>query len=69
MSWHVVRTHTRMFNGWLTLCGRRIEMLDQEALDTLPGNERTCERCAVLAVKAFDPAPVEDDPTVGLDVP
>lgn len=56
LSWHVVLTHTRAFNGWRTLCGRSVVMDDAAALDTLPGDERTCERCAVIAVKLDDPA-------------
>lgn len=62
-SWHVVRTHTRAFDGWLTLCGRGVRMPDTQALDEIPGNEKTCERCAVIALKRVDPAP-EDDPSV-----
>jgi hypothetical protein len=56
-----------MFNGWVALCGRRIVMDDAAALDELPGNQKTCERCAVLAVKLDDPG--EDDPTVAQEDP
>lgn len=61
LSWHIVRTHTRAFQGWIALCGRRIVMDDNAALGELPGNEKTCERCAVIAVKQADPGQGEDD--------
>lgn len=50
-SWHAVRTPTRMVNAYRTLCGRTVVTLDAPA-DELPGDEKSCERCAVIAVKA-----------------
>ncbi len=59
LSWHVVRTHTRMFDGWRTLCGRSVVMDDQAALDSLPG-AKSCETCLRIYIKGVDPEPVTE---------
>lgn len=52
-SWHIVRTHTRMFDGWIALCGRRIEMPDKDAVARLP-SDKSCESCLRIARRASD---------------
>lgn len=58
LSWHVV-IPILAINGYQTLCGRTV---DRPALSVLPGDEKTCERCAVLAVRADD-RPEDDGST------
>ena len=56
-SWHVIDFHTRGFDTWVTLCGRRVTTLDvREALPAA----KSCESCARIALRKAD-APIEDD--------
>lgn len=66
LSWHVVRTHTRLEDGWIALCGKRIIMDDAAALDTLPG-AKSCESCLRIFVRGVDPVPEDDAATSPVD--
>lgn len=62
-SWHVAGITYR--SGRLgTRCGRMAPE-NARTSDTLPGDERTCERCAVLALKDQEPKPVANDTVAG----
>lgn len=47
-SWHAVKTPTRMFNTYVTLCGRKAV---GDTRDSLPGGEKTCESCLRAVTK------------------
>lgn len=54
-SWHVVKTPTRAFNTYRTLCGLTVETLDiRPELDL---SERSCETC--LRLNAVSMAEIE----------
>lgn len=54
VSWHIVRTPTRAFDSYITLCGRRA------VGDALPniGEGKSCESCLRLALRRGDPVQV-----------
>lgn len=53
-SWHAIRTPTRAFNTYLTVCGRTAVTIDVR--DVLPGEERTCETCLRIIVRRDEQA-------------
>lgn len=59
-SWHVVRTPTRMFDTYITLCGRTITTRD--TMNELP-QARSCETCLRIEARRDDRADAlpEDD--------
>jgi hypothetical protein len=54
-SWHVFVTVTRA-NSWLLRCGRSFpEQIGIETAESLPLDERSCERCLQLASRDEQP--------------
>ena len=51
-SWHLLRE-----DGMTTICGRGTPRDRSDYRPEFPGNEKTCERCAVLGLKATTPTP------------
>lgn len=52
-SWHVVRTPTRMFDTYRTLCGRTA--VTKDVRDVLPAG-KSCENCLRIVKRRDDPA-------------
>jgi hypothetical protein len=50
-SWHLLEQHDDTYT--YARCGRKKEH-PVEASETLPGNEKTCERCMVFATRDAD---------------
>lgn len=50
-SWHLVRTPTRMFDTYITLCGRMVTTTDTR--HELPA-ERSCETCLRIQTRRTD---------------
>lgn len=50
-SWHAVRTPTRMFNTYVTLCGRRATA--SLTADELPAG-KSCEVCLRIVARQDD---------------
>jgi hypothetical protein len=61
LSWHIVRTHTRAFDGYIAVCGKRITTRDT-AVD-LPGTGKSCESCLRITRRRTDLLPEDDGST------
>lgn len=66
LSWHVVRTHTRLEDGWISLCGRRIIMDDGATVGVLPSG-KSCESCLRIIARQEDRAGEDDAATSPVD--
>jgi len=48
-SWHAVRTPTRAFDTYVTVCGKTAH---GETLDVFPADEKSCETCLRIQARA-----------------
>jgi len=48
-SWHAIRTPTRAFDTYQTVCGRTAVSTDVR--DVLPVNRQTCETCLRIVIR------------------
>lgn len=59
-AWHIVKTPTRMFDTYVTLCGRRAT---GETVDALPAGS-SCEACLRIARRQTDAQQEADSATI-----
>lgn len=51
-SWHAVETPTDRVRTFQTVCGRKAVIgRDEQLQETIPGTEKTCERCLRIVTR------------------